>query len=191
MDLASGKVLKINGTQVLSATEYTGNAATVTNGVYTTSKISALAATSSSELASVISDETGTGALVFANTPTLTTPVLGAATATSIAFADVLVGSALATAAATATTIDTWSATTYSSAKYIVQMKKNNDIEVLEVLVTVDGNNNVYLTEYADVISNEVLGTTNAVFDNGNVLLQVTGAAADTAVKVSKTYIEA
>jgi hypothetical protein len=191
LDLASGKVLKVAGTQVLSATEYTGNAATVTNGVYTTSKISALAATSSSELAEVISDETGTGALVFANTPTLTTPVLGAATATSIAFADVLVGSALATAAATATTIDTWSATTYSSAKYIVQMKKGNDIEVLEVLVTVDGNSNVYLTEYADVISNEVLGTTNAVFDNGNVLLQVTGAAADTAVKVSKTYIEA
>jgi len=191
LDLASGKVLKVAGTQVLSATEYTGNAATVTNGVYTTSKISVLAATSSSELAEVISDETGTGALVFANTPTLTTPVLGAATATSIAFADVLVGSALATAAATATTIDTWSATTYSSAKYIVQMKKGNDIEVLEVLVTVDGNSNVYLTEYADVISNEVLGTTNAVFDNGNVLLQVTGAAADTAVKVSKTYIEA
>ena len=191
LDLASGKVLKVNGTQVLSATEYTGNAATVTNGVYTTSKISALAATSSSELAGVISDETGTGALVFANTPTLVTPVLGAATATSIAFADALVGSALATAGTSATTIDTWSATTYSSAKYIVQMKKGNDIEVLEVLVTIDGNNNVYLTEYADVISNEVLGTTNAVYSSGNVLLQVTGAAADTSVKVSKTYIEA
>jgi small nuclear ribonucleoprotein (snRNP)-like protein len=191
MDLASGKVLKINGTQVLSATEYTGNAATVTNGVYTTSKISALAATSSSELAGVISDETGTGALVFANTPTLVTPVLGAATATSIAFADVLVGSALATAGTSATTIDTWSATTYSSAKYIVQMKLGNDIEVLEVLVTVDGNNNVYLTEYADVISNTQLGTTDAVYSGGNVLLQVTAASADTAVKVSKTYIEA
>ena len=191
LDLASGKVLKVAGTQVLSATEYTGNAATVTNGVYTSSKISALAATSSSELAGVISDETGTGALVFANTPTLVTPVLGAATATSIAFADALVGSALATAGTSATTIDTWSATTYSSAKYIVQMKLGNDIEVLEVLVTVDGNNNVYLTEYADVISNTQLGTTNAVYSSGNVLLQVTGASADTAVKVSKTYIEA
>ena len=104
LDLASGKVLKINGTQVLSATEYTGNAATVTNGITTASKISELAATSSSELAGVISDETGTGALVFANTPTLVTPVLGAATATSIAFADALVGSALATASTSATT---------------------------------------------------------------------------------------
>ena len=55
----------------------TGNAATVTNGVYTTSKISVLAATSSSELAGVISDETGSGLLVFATSPTLVTPALG------------------------------------------------------------------------------------------------------------------
>jgi hypothetical protein len=191
MDLASGKVLKVAGTEVLSATQYTGNAATVTNGVYTSSKISALAATTSAELAGVISDETGTGALVFANTPTLVTPELGAATATSIALADALMGSALATASTSATTIDSWSATTYSSAKYIVQMKKGTDIEVIEVLVTVDGNNSVYLTEYADVISNTELGTTNAVYSGGNVLLQVTGASADTSVKVHKIYIEA
>jgi hypothetical protein len=202
MDLASGKVLKINGTQVLSATEYTGNAATVTNGVYTTSKISALAATSSSELAGVISDETGTGALVFANTPTLVTPVIGAATGTTLVLSgaltttaitlnDALVGSALATASTSATTIDTWSANTYSAAKYIIQMKKGNDIEVIEMLVAVNGTNDVYVTEYADVISNAELGTTNAVYSAGNVLLQVTGAAADTAVKVHKIYIEA
>jgi len=197
LDLASGKVLKVNGTQVLSATQYTGNAATVTNGVYTTSKISALAATSSSELAGVISDETGTGALVFANTPTLVTPNIGAATGSSlelsgsITLADALLGTATATASTSATTIDTWAVATYSSAKYIVQMKKGGDIEVIELLVTVDGANNVYLTEYADVISNAELGTTNAVYSGGNVLLQVTGASADTAVKVHKIYIEA
>lgn len=42
------------------------------------------ASTTSSQLAGVISDETGSGALVFANTPTLVTPIIGAATATSI-----------------------------------------------------------------------------------------------------------
>jgi len=52
--------------------------------VVTTDKLSALAATTSAELAGVISDETGSGALVFANTPTLVTPVLGVATATSV-----------------------------------------------------------------------------------------------------------
>jgi hypothetical protein len=129
--------------------------------------------------------------------PTLTTPAIGAATGTSLELTgsltlpDALMGSALATASDSATTIDTWSASTYSSAKYIVQMKKGTDIEVIEVLVTVDGSNNVYLTEYADVISNTELGTTNAVYSGGNVLLQVTGASIDTAVKVHKIYIEA
>jgi hypothetical protein len=202
LDLATGKVLKINGTEVLSATQYTGNAATVTNGITTASKISALAATSSSELAGVISDETGTGALVFANTPTLVTPAIGAATGTTLVLSGALtstaitldntsVGSATATAGTSATTIDTWSASTYSAAKYIVQMKKGNDIEVIEMLVAVNGTNDVYVTEYADVISNAELGTTNAVYSSGNVLLQVTAAAADTAVKVHRTYIEA
>ena len=40
---------------------------------------------SSANLASALSDETGSGAAVFANTPTLVTPVLGAATGTSVA----------------------------------------------------------------------------------------------------------
>lgn len=39
----------------------------------------------SAELAAIVTDETGSGAMCFANTPTLVTPVLGAATATSIA----------------------------------------------------------------------------------------------------------
>ena len=43
----------------------------------TGNKLSVFAATSSSELAGVISDETGSGALVFANSPTLVTPALG------------------------------------------------------------------------------------------------------------------
>jgi hypothetical protein len=115
----------------------------------------------------------------------------GNVTAGSITLTDALLGTATATASTSATTIDSWSATTYSSAKYIVQMKNGNNIEVIELLVTVDGSNNVYLTEYADVISNTELGTTNAVYSSGNVLLQVTGAAADTVVKVNKVYIEA
>jgi hypothetical protein len=150
-----------------------------------------LATPSSSNLAAALTDEAGSGTVAFTTSPTFVTPTLGAAAATSIAFADALVGSALATASTSATTIDTWSATTYSAAKYIVQMKNaGGDIEVIEVLVAVTGEN-VYLTEYADVQSNGELGTTNAVYSGGNVLLQVTGAAADTVVKVHKIYIEA
>lgn len=43
-----------------------------------------LATPTSANLAAALTDETGTGANVFANSPTLVTPVLGAATATSI-----------------------------------------------------------------------------------------------------------
>ncbi len=50
----------------------------------TASGLSQFAATTSSQLAGVISDETGSGALVFATSPTLVTPVIGVATATTI-----------------------------------------------------------------------------------------------------------
>lgn len=43
----------------------------------TSNPLSQFAATTSSQLAGVISDETGSGALVFANSPTLVTPALG------------------------------------------------------------------------------------------------------------------
>jgi hypothetical protein len=46
-------------------------------------KLNQFAATTSAELAGVISDETGSGALVFADSPTLVTPSLGVATGTS------------------------------------------------------------------------------------------------------------
>jgi small nuclear ribonucleoprotein (snRNP)-like protein len=147
---------------------------------------------SSANLAATVTDETGTGVLVFSNTPTLVTPVLGAATATSIGFADTLTGSATAVAGTSETTIDTFAPATYSAAKYIVQMKNTNgDIEVIEILVAVDQSLNVYLTEYANVQSNGELGTTNADLNGGNVRLTVTAVEANTTVKVSKTYIKA
>jgi len=51
----------------------------------TANKLSDFAATSSAELAGIISNETGSGALVFATSPALVTPALGAATSTSVA----------------------------------------------------------------------------------------------------------
>lgn len=60
-------VTSVNGTTIPSS-------ATLTK---TTDNLSVFAATTSSQLAGVISDETGTGALVFASSPVLTTPNLG------------------------------------------------------------------------------------------------------------------
>lgn len=69
----------------LTATGTTSVTLPTTGTLATTSnKLSAFAPTTSAELAGVISDETGSGALVFATSPTLVTPTLGAATATTI-----------------------------------------------------------------------------------------------------------
>jgi hypothetical protein len=73
----------------------------------TANKLSDFAATSSSELAGVISDETGTGALVFANTPTLVTPNIGAATGTSLVLSgDLTVNGTTTTVNSTTLTVD-------------------------------------------------------------------------------------
>lgn len=72
LDATSSIQTQLNGKQA------SGSYA-LTNG-----NLSQFASTTSSELAGVISDETGSGSLVFSNSPTLVTPVLGVATATSI-----------------------------------------------------------------------------------------------------------
>jgi uncharacterized membrane protein YdcZ (DUF606 family) len=215
VNLASGKAFYLNGTLETAATQTLTNktidGASNTLTVRIANDVSGLgtgvatflATPSSANLAAALTDEAGSGTVAFTTSPTFVTPTLGAAsgttlslsgalTATAITLDNTSIGDATATAGTSATTIDTWSATTYSAAKYIVQMKKAGAIEVIEILVAVDGSNNVYLTEYADVIGGESsLGTTDAVYDNGNVLLQVTAAAADTAVKIHRTYIEA
>ena len=85
LTIADGKTLTASNTLTFTGTD-TSSVAFGAGGTvaYVANKLSVFAATTSAELAGVISDETGTGALVFANTPTLVTPVLGAATATSI-----------------------------------------------------------------------------------------------------------
>ena len=85
LTIANGKTLTASNTLTFTGTD-TSSVAFGSGGTvaYTANKLSVFAATSSAELAGVISDETGTGVVVFSNTPTLVTPVLGAATATSI-----------------------------------------------------------------------------------------------------------
>jgi hypothetical protein len=152
-------------------------------------------AVSDADLVSLAGTETLTNKTL--TSPTLTTPAIGAASGESltltgsVTLADALMGSATTSLSTTsATVVDSWSASTYSSAKYIVQMKNGGDIEVLEVLVTVNGANNVYITEYADIQSNAQIGTTDADYSGGNVRLLVT-ATDGTTVKVHKTLIEA
>lgn len=70
-----------------------------------TSVATFLATPSSANLRTALTDETGTGSAVFATTPTLVTPVLGAATGTSISLSSFSAVSAAAPTIASATTI--------------------------------------------------------------------------------------
>lgn len=85
LTIADGKTATVSNTLTFTGTD-SSSVAFGTGGTvaYTGGTLAQFASTTSSQLAGVISDETGSGALVFANTPTLVTPVLGAATATSI-----------------------------------------------------------------------------------------------------------
>jgi len=78
LTIADGKTLTASNTLTFTGTDASsvafGTGGTVT---YTANNLSVFAATTSAQLAGVISDETGTGALVFANSPTLVTPALG------------------------------------------------------------------------------------------------------------------
>ena len=68
----------------LTTTDNTTLTLPSTGTLATTGNLSQFAATTSAQLAGVISDETGSGALVFATSPTLVTPTLGVASATSV-----------------------------------------------------------------------------------------------------------
>lgn len=75
LTIADGKTLTASNTLTFTGTDSSsiafGTGGTVT---YTSNNLSVFASTTSAQLAGVISDETGSGSLVFASSPTLATP---------------------------------------------------------------------------------------------------------------------
>ena len=87
-------VRNINSSGIVTATTFvgalTGTATSTTNipnltgAITSNNTTTSLGSFSSANLATALTDETGSGSAVFATSPTLVTPVLGAASATSI-----------------------------------------------------------------------------------------------------------
>ena len=184
-----------------SAVDAFGNAATGGTGISTsyasTSNVLTInntGVTSIAGTANQITASASTGSVTLSlpqNIATTSSPTFNGVTVGQVTLADSLIGTASTSISVTSpVAVDSWSPAAYRSGKYIVQMINGNDIEVIEVLVTVDGNNNVYLTEYADVQSNTQLGTTDADYSGGAVRLLVTSTSG-TSVKVHRTLIEA
>jgi hypothetical protein len=76
LTVANSKTLSVSNTLTFTGTD-ASSVAFGTGGTvaYTANKLSVFAATTSAELAGVISDETGSGALVFATSPAFTTQI--------------------------------------------------------------------------------------------------------------------
>jgi hypothetical protein len=93
--VAAGKTLTVNNTLTFSGTD--GSSVDFGAGgtaAYRSDNLGVFAATTSAQLASVISDETGSGALVFATSPQFVTPLLGAAAADTLSIAGASIGTA-------------------------------------------------------------------------------------------------
>ena len=156
-----------------------------------------LATPSSSNLASAVTDETGTGALVFATSPTLVTPVLGSASATSVTAsgtitansynvgADVGISTTRTTVATTAaTTIDSFAIATFRSARVQVQITQSTNYQTSDVLIIHNGTT-ADVVEYGSIATDDYLGTFSSTVSGGNCLLQINmSSATSSTVKV-------
>jgi hypothetical protein len=78
-----------------------------------------------------------------------------------------------ATTATTAqTAIDTWSTTTFRTAKYMVQMTQGTNYHAIELLVIQNGTT-AFLTQYGEVTTGTILGTFDASISGSTLSLLI------------------
>lgn len=210
-DLYVGGTLFASGGQVLTTSSFAG---TVQDGVdidiveTESSGTTILTWNNISTLQSVTSRGATTNRIVHFTTTTESTATTNGAViisgglgvakrinCESIRVADAVLDSTLTLVNTTATTaIDTFTTSTYRSAKYLIQIDEgigtNADFELREILLVADNNNRVWATEYGVVTSNGTLGEFAAESTGGNVTLYFTAnAASNKTVKVLRTGI--
>jgi hypothetical protein len=95
-----------------------------------------------------------------------------------------------ATAGTSAQVLDTYIAANFRTAKYLIQVMDlaANNYYATEILVMHDGTN-VLVTEYAELVTNSIMGTFNANISAGVVQLFFTPASTSTTVKLFRTMI--
>lgn len=81
--------------------------------------------------------------------------------------------------------VDSFSASEFRTAKYMVQMTEGTDYHVTEVMILHDGTD-VYISEYGTIFTNASLGTFSGDILNGQVRLLVDPVGSSTTVKVKR-----
>jgi len=206
----SATMIAINGVLQIPVTSYsiTGTTLTFTEPPEVSDIIDVRSLVSTSTVTSIIDAYTEilatTSAVIISTGTSSSIPRLvidntGAATFTN----DVKVGGSLiidrvvhnetGTAvplSATPVVVDSFAASSYSSAKYLVQIKQGStNVQIMEALLVHDGVN-AYITTYGNVNTAGNMGTLTANIVSGDVNLYYTSSSlTDNAVKVQPTYI--
>lgn len=133
----------------------------------------------SAQFATIVSDETGSGAVVLATTPTLVTPNIGAATASSLSVDGVnFIDTATLTTSSTAQTeLALFSTSTYGSGEVLIQANQGNFRHISKLLVCHD-NTTAIATEFGTLTTGNVLFTTEVDINTGNVRILLTPSSA-------------
>jgi len=84
--------------------------------------------------------------------------------------------------------VDSFSASTYRSAKYEVQVTSGTDYHVIELRVVHNGTT-TYLAQYGEILTSSSLGTFDTDISGGNVRLLFTGVNSVSVVKVIREAI--
>ena len=110
----------------------------------------------------------------------------------AVAVNDVAEIKATTTSVASAGTVNaiTWSTSAHRTAKAIVKIKNGINTQVSEVLLTLDTNNNVAITEFGSVATDGDLATISAAVSGNQVSIAVTTIYASTDVLVYATLIK-
>ena len=105
----------------------------------------------------------------------------GATGYTGATGAGLLVGASGLTTTTPNQTIDTYDATVYRTAKYIIQATYSGDVHSTEVIVTHNGVD-ASVTEYATMFSSTSLMTVSANYDSGYVYVKVSPVNTNTTI---------
>jgi hypothetical protein len=117
--------------------------------------------------------------------------ISGIVTSSSYSLPDGLISSGVSTTTTTSeTSIDSFSASDYRSAKYQIQITTGSEYQITEVFVVHDGTSS-YQTEYATVKTGTTLSTFSSDINTGNVRLLATPTSSDsTTFKIIRTLVK-
>ena len=158
----------LTGTPTIAVTNITGVAATFTGNVSIAGTLTYDDVTNVDSVG-IVTARSG----VYFGSPTVSAIITNSATTTSDS----------------QTSIDSFSASTYRSAKYQVQITRGSEYQVTEISIVHDGSDS-YGTEYATLKTGETLSTFSTDISGGNVrLLATPTSSSSTVFKFTKTAI--